>query len=106
MNLIPLMLPVFLLIFVVSIIGGILGAITGALRRANRTAEYHDYLRTDDWKRKRYLVLKRDRWRCVYCGARATQVHHREYAPVNIGHEPIDLLVSVCKRCHESQHGR
>jgi 5-methylcytosine-specific restriction endonuclease McrA len=25
-------------------------------------------------------VLKRDNWRCVYCGARATEVHHKKYA--------------------------
>jgi hypothetical protein len=62
------------------------------------------YLKSEAWKRKRYLVLKRDNWRCVYCGDRATQVHHRRYAKRNIGKEPIDWLVSICKTCHESIH--
>lgn len=62
------------------------------------------YLQSDAWQRKRYLVLKRDNWRCVYCGGRATQVHHTRYAKRNIGKEPIEWLVSVCKTCHDAQH--
>ena len=62
------------------------------------------YLKSNAWKRKRYVVLRRDSWRCVYCGGRATQVHHKKYAPVNIGKEPIEWLVSVCKLCHDSKH--
>ena len=62
------------------------------------------YLKSDEWKRKRYVVLKRDNWRCVYCGARATQVHHKRYAKRNIGKEPIEWLVSVCDDCHNSKH--
>jgi 5-methylcytosine-specific restriction endonuclease McrA len=72
--------------------------------RKRRRDYYRDYLKSDDWKRKRYVVLKRDNWRCVYCGGRATQVHHTKYAKYNIGREPIEWLVSVCKDCHESIH--
>ena len=64
----------------------------------------NEYLKSDDWKRKHYVVLKRDNWRCVYCGALATQVHHKKYARRNIGREPIVWLVSVCKICHESRY--
>ena len=74
------------------------------IKRKRRRDYYRDYLQSDDWKRKRYVVLKRDNWRCVYCGARATQVHHKRYAKRNIGKEPIEWLVSVCKDCHNSQH--
>jgi 5-methylcytosine-specific restriction endonuclease McrA len=63
-----------------------------------------EYLKSDDWRRKRYVVLKRDNWRCVYCGAPATQVHHKKYSKRNIGKEPIDWLVSVCNSCHDSIH--
>jgi hypothetical protein len=72
--------------------------------RKRRRDYYRDYLKSDAWKRKRYVVLKRDNWRCVYCGGRATQVHHTKYAKYNIGREPIEWLVSVCKDCHESIH--
>lgn len=73
-------------------------------RESRRNYYRNEYLKSDEWKRKRYVVLRRDNWRCVYCGAPATQVHHKRYAKRNIGKEPIDWLVSVCKYCHESQH--
>ena len=72
---------------------------------AERRRDYYrnDYLKSDAWKRKRFVVLRRDNWTCVYCGGRATQVHHMKYAR-NIGKEPIEWLVSVCKPCHDNQH--
>lgn len=74
-------------------------------RRKQRRDYYrNDYLKSEEWKRKRYVVLKRDNWQCVYCGGRATQVHHTKYAKYNIGREPIEWLVSVCKDCHDRQH--
>ena len=75
------------------------------MKRKRRRDYYRDvYLKSDAWKRKRYVVLKRDNWLCVYCGARATQVHHKRYARKNIGKEPIEWLVSICKHCHDTQH--
>jgi 5-methylcytosine-specific restriction endonuclease McrA len=73
-------------------------------RKRRRDYYRNEYLKSDAWERKRYVVLKRDNWRCVYCGAPATQVHHKKYARMNIGREPIKWLVSVCKSCHDSQH--
>lgn len=73
-------------------------------RIQRRTFYREDYLKSDAWRRKRYVVLKRDHWRCVYCGGRATQVHHMRYAKKHIGSEPIKWLVSVCKDCHEARH--
>jgi 5-methylcytosine-specific restriction endonuclease McrA len=75
------------------------------IERKRRRDYYRNvYLKSDEWRRKRYVVLRRDNWRCVYCGARATQVHHLRYAKRNIGREPIDWLVSVCGDCHNSRH--
>jgi 5-methylcytosine-specific restriction endonuclease McrA len=59
------------------------------------------YLKSNAWKRKRYVVFKRDNWKCVYCGSKAQQVHHKRYAKINIGKEPIDWLESVCEACHK-----
>ena len=73
-------------------------------RKLRRDYYRNEYLKSDAWKRKRYVVLKRDNWRCVYCGGHATQVHHKKYARKNIGKEPIEWLVSVCETCHKSQH--
>ncbi len=75
------------------------------LKRKQRRKYYRNvYLKSDEWRRKRYVVLRRDDWKCVFCGARATQVHHQKYAKKNIGKEPIKWLVSVCKPCHDKQH--
>jgi len=73
-------------------------------RKLRRDYYRNEYLKSDAWQRKRYVVLKRDNWRCVYCGERATQVHHKRYAKRNIGKEPIEWLVSVCDNCHNSMH--
>lgn len=73
-------------------------------KRKIRRNYYHDYLKTDDWQQKRYIVLKRDNYRCVYCGSKATQVHHKKYAKYNIGREPIEWLVSLCDECHKKKH--
>src|SRR6478736_3151347 len=94
-----------LLLILAVVIGATLkGWIFEAKRRHRRDYYRDEYLKSDAWRRKRYVVLKRDNWRCVYCGARATQVHHKKYAKKNIGKEPIKWLVSVCKSCHDSQH--
>lgn len=73
-------------------------------RKRRRDYYRNDYLKSDAWQRKRYVVMKRDNWLCVYCGAKATQVHHNRYAKYNIGKEPIEWLVSICNSCHEKQH--
>lgn len=75
------------------------------IKRKRRRDYYRNvYLKSEEWNRKRYVVLKRDNWKCVYCGEKATQVHHKKYARKNIGKEPIHWLVSICKTCHESIH--
>ncbi|MEJ2593679.1 MAG: hypothetical protein P8100_00780 [bacterium] len=95
-----------ILIFIVVIVGITVFKRWSFERKRKRRRDYYRnvYLKSDDWRRKRYVVLRRDNWQCVYCGARATQVHHKRYAKRNIGREPIDWLVSVCHACHESLH--
>lgn len=93
----------FLILFLVAIFAFKLFVFE--YRRKQRRVYYrNDYLKSEAWKRKRYIVLKRDNWRCVYCGSQATQVHHKRYAKYNIGREPIKWLVSICKACHDRQH--
>jgi 5-methylcytosine-specific restriction endonuclease McrA len=95
--------PFFLLILAAVLL--IINRSIFEMKRKHRRDYYRDeYLKSDAWQRKRYVVLKRDNWRCVYCGANATQVHHKKYARNNIGKEPIEWLVSVCKSCHDSIH--
>ncbi len=75
------------------------------IKRKKRTEYYRNvYLKSEEWSRKRYVVLKRDNKTCVYCGGIATEVHHKKYAKNNIGKEPITWLVSVCRSCHDLKH--
>ena len=87
--------------FTKQIFGNWLG---GHIWSADRTAKYRSYLKSDAWRRKRYVVLKRDNWTCQECGAKATQVHHKKYAKYQIGKEPIKWLISLCKPCHRKKH--
>ena len=74
-------------------------------QRIARRDYYRKYLKSDAWKRKRYVVLKRDKGICQHCGAKAEQVHHKKYAR-NIGTEPIKWLESICKDCHYKIHSK
>jgi 5-methylcytosine-specific restriction endonuclease McrA len=73
-------------------------------RKLRRDYYRNEYLKSEEWQRKRYVIFKRDNWLCVYCGLKAAQIHHKRYAKYNIGKEPIEWLVSVCKPCHDKQH--
>jgi 5-methylcytosine-specific restriction endonuclease McrA len=89
----------------IGIVFEVLKALTWEKKRKQRKKYYNEeYLQSDDWKRKRYVVLKRDNWTCVHCGHRASQVHHKRYARRNIGKEPIEWLISVCGNCHQKEH--
>lgn len=71
-------------------------------KREQRLASRRDeYRKSDDWQRKRTLVLKRDKYHCRYCGARARRVHQKRRSSRNVGSEPIEWLVSVCERCYD-----
>jgi hypothetical protein len=99
-------LLMFLVIFgVLGLVGKILDDVLFEKKRQKRKKYYREnYLQSEDWKRKRHVVLKRDNWKCVYCGKKASEVHHKRYARVNIGKEPIEWLISVCPKCHAMQH--
>lgn len=61
--------------------------------------DYVIYLKSEEWKTKRRLVLKRDNYICQSClTERANEVHH------TIGYfrknEPLFTLVSLCNKCH------
>ncbi len=99
-------MPVLLLI-TFAVVVYLLSNLRFEAQRKNRRDYYREvYLKSDAWKRKRYVVMKRDNWRCVYCGGRATQVHHKRYLKKNIGKEPIHWLVSICNPCHDTIHNK
>jgi len=64
---------------------------------------YHEYLKTDHWKKKREKALQAAKYRCSLCnGDGELHCHHRTYK--NIGWEqPMDVIC-LCKECHEVFH--
>lgn len=67
--------------------------------------QYEEYLRTDKWRNKRELVLKRDNYVCQACLTnKATQAHHKTYE--HVFDEFLFELISVCKECHDLIHSK
>lgn len=62
---------------------------------------YSEKLRDPRWQKKRLQILNRDKFKCVYCGDKETelQIHHLKYSG-----EPWEadnkLLITLCKECH------
>lgn len=61
---------------------------------------YTDYLQTEQWKRIRARVLKRDGRKCRSCGRRASQVHHGDYSARTMSGADLSMLFSLCGTCH------
>lgn len=62
------------------------------------------------WETARKIILARDNWMCIRCGAEATDVHHRKAKKMG-GTKNEDIaygyanLISVCRNCHSWIHG-
>lgn len=70
---------------------------------------YDEQLRRPEWKAKRIHIIKRDRFRCVDCGAKDVKfhVHHIEYIDGRLAWDYHDsYLVTLCEPCHDRRHGR
>ncbi len=64
---------------------------------------YEEYLKSDEWKKRRLLVFKRDGKTCQAClSEAATEIHH--LTNDRIFSEPLFDLVAVCRPCHEKLH--
>jgi 5-methylcytosine-specific restriction endonuclease McrA len=52
----------------------------------------------------RQQVLRRDAWRCQFCGAMVNlEVHHQQFRSLS-GDDAGDNLITVCAGCHQSVH--
>ena len=52
----------------------------------------------------RQQVLRRDGWRCQFCGARANlEVHHQQFRSQS-GHDSEENLITLCVCCHGEMH--
>jgi hypothetical protein len=80
--------------------------------RAQWHTLYAEYLRSEPWRRKRNIVLRRAGSICEGCGEkRPLQVHHTRYPqgcwPGSddwIAQEKLFDLRAICRSCHEDIH--
>jgi len=91
------------------------------MRRQWHTDQYDAYLKSKQWSAKRQEKLESVNYSCardttlIYqtgddgilrritdCSPEPLQVHHRTYA--NLGNEPLDDLIVLCKRHHDQKH--
>lgn len=68
---------------------------------------YHGYLQSDYWKQVSDAVKAKAGYRCQVCNSpHDLQAHHRSYANRGKELEHIDDLTCLCRRCHETFHGK
>ena len=66
---------------------------------------YREYLRTNQWKQVRAIVLKKYNNSCAECGIshKKLQIHHLTYIHWGRPGEENDCIV-LCKKCHKKRH--
>lgn len=70
-------------------------------------SDYSELLKHPKWQKKRLEIMKRDEFKCRFCGndEETLHVHHIKY---NGGCKPWEydngLLITLCDKCHKSEH--
>lgn len=68
--------------------------------RGRLTKSYSEYIKSEAWRARRVLVLKRCGGICEGCGVKkATEVHHSTYE--HLFSEFLFELLGLCHSCHE-----
>jgi 5-methylcytosine-specific restriction endonuclease McrA len=62
-------------------------------------------LATREYDELRERVLRRDSWRCQFCGSMTNlEVHHQQFRSQS-GEDCEDNLITLCTDCHSFLHG-
>jgi 5-methylcytosine-specific restriction endonuclease McrA len=70
--------------------------ITPKQPRLRLDSELYDQLRNE--------VLRRDGWRCQFCGSmRSLEVHHKDFRS-HSGEDSQENLITLCNTCHAAVH--
>lgn len=68
-----------------------------------RVVDYHEYINSAAWRRKRRWALRELGYACDECGGdHILQVHHRHYQ--TLGREQLHDLRVLCRDCHGVKH--
>lgn len=68
---------------------------------------YSEYLKTDYWQAVTTAVKTRAKYRCQICNSpHDLNAHHRSYEHRGNELEHLDDLICLCRRCHETFHGK
>lgn len=78
----------------------------GAPTDRRRCADCDHRLAGWEWQRLSVRILRRDRYRCAFCGGLAVTVDHILPVSLAIAANPNDpaLLRSLCGACHRERH--
>lgn len=61
---------------------------------------YNEYIKSEEWKKKRIYALKAAKYKCQRCGkAGRLEVHHIDYDS-SLYHERLKDVEVLCLRCH------
>ena len=68
--------------------------------------EYKLQLKTEEWKIKRFSILKRDNFKCKKCGEKNNlHVHHKFYEKgLKAWEYENEVLITLCFECHAKEH--
>lgn len=57
-----------------------------------------------DYQELRERVLRRDSWRCQFCGSmKSLEVHHQKFRSRS-GEDTAENLITLCASCHSVMH--
>ena len=56
------------------------------------------------YKELRLEVLRRDSWRCQFCGSMNNLEVHQQTYRSHLGQDTSDNLVTLCANCHNTLH--
>jgi 5-methylcytosine-specific restriction endonuclease McrA len=72
----------------------------------NQNLPKHVPLRLNDreYSELRERVLRRDSWRCQFCGSMTNlEVHHQRFRS-HSGSDHEENLITLCHKCHSAEH--
>lgn len=70
--------------------------------------DYKIQIKHPNWISKRNEILALDNYECNICSSKdRLEVHHVTYwGDRNAWHYPNNLLVTLCRKCHQNQHAK